>query len=172
MRHIFIVTGFLFLLFSSTLLFDWQNGPLVAQAQSDPNAPTAPASLYLPVIAGKPTRKSKSGIHLGNRGSSDWRTEFFDWIQPAPTGAADGQWPAAVVIQSDQIYTLHRFTTGKCRIEKAVVKRTGANEEYNVYKYLTQAIKAGTKVVIRITPSPGNFKDEIGPKIDKARLFL
>ncbi len=131
------------------------------RAQADPNAPAAPHTIYLPLIPGD-TIKSKSGIHLGNRGS-DWRSELFTLI----TGTVTGTWPAAVVVQSDQIFNFHRhpkeFGDNKCRIMDAYLKLTGEGEPYNAFKYLTAAINAGTKVIIRITPSPGNFVDCAAP---------
>ena len=107
--------------------------------------------MFLPLIA-KPSKppKYKSGIHLGNRNSSDWRAELFTLI----TGTVAGTWPSAVVIQSDQVYRLYRYSTGQCRIVAAGVKLTGEGKPYNVYTYLAAAAKAGTIVVIRITPSP------------------
>jgi hypothetical protein len=89
-----------------------------AQAQAAPSAPDAPQSFFLPIIRrsnpATPTptptpqwatqTKTKSGIHLGNR-STDWQDEshrytFLERIGRGP----DGVWPAAVVVQSDQIY--------------------------------------------------------------------
>jgi hypothetical protein len=162
MRPIVIVTGLLILIFSSTLLGDRHSGTPIAQAQAQPNAPSAPSALYLPMIAGKPATKSKSGIHLGNR-SSDWQSAFLHQIQPSPTGAEDGQWPAAVVIQSDQIYLFERSTVSPCRVNGATVKQTNG-QDYAVYDYLTHAVQeGGVNVVIRITPSPGNFSDYAQP---------
>ncbi len=130
-------------------------------------AAAAAHSLYLPLIhrgpdtAPTPTPsptppaiKQRSGIHLGNRGSSDWRIELFEHITSTP-----GTWPAATVIRSDQLFTLKRETTGLCRITEAVLKVTGEGEPYNAFNYLDAAIKAGTKVVVRVAPSPGNFED-------------
>ncbi|MFN8488721.1 MAG: hypothetical protein U0350_14060 [Caldilineaceae bacterium] len=131
------------------------------QAQTTPNAPTAPNTIYLPLIAGGAgVTKSKSGIHLGNRGS-DWQAAFLPRIQPPPIGAADGQWPAAVVIQSDQVYDLNRATAGRCWVNGASVKQANG-QNYAIYDYLTRAI-THTLVIIRITPSPGNFSDYANP---------
>ncbi|MEZ4708487.1 MAG: hypothetical protein R3A44_14865 [Caldilineaceae bacterium] len=162
-----------------SLLIWIQRAPTTAHAQSGDTtnsttiiqsttlSPTIGAaaahSLYLPLIqrgVGQPTPtiKSRSGIHLGNRFDSDWRIELFEHI----TGTT-GTWPAAVVVRSDQIFTLKRETTGICRITEAILKLTGEGEPYNAFKYLDAAIKAGTKVVIRIAPSPGNFVDYQAP---------
>ncbi|MFN8488726.1 MAG: hypothetical protein U0350_14085 [Caldilineaceae bacterium] len=55
------------------------------QAQTNPNAPTAPNTVYLPLIAGgtgTSTIKQKSGIHMGNRGNStDWENKFFQRLR-------------------------------------------------------------------------------------------
>lgn len=148
--------GFAFLLLG-LLLFSIGRQSRTVQAQ-DVNA-TKAHQLFLPLIT-KPAKppKYKSGIHLGNRFSSDWRIELFAHI----TGTT-GTWPSAVVIQSDQVYNLYRYSTDECRIAAAGLKLTGEGEPYNVYKYLTAAAKAGTQVVIRITPSPGNFVDYADP---------
>lgn len=82
-------------------------------------------------------------------------------IQPPPIGGADGQWPAAVVIQSDQVYDLNRATTGRCWVNGASVKQANG-QNYTIYDYLTRAI-THTLVIIRITPLPGNFSDYANP---------
>lgn len=79
------------------------------------------------------------------------------------TDTAQGIWPAAVVVLSDQLYTFSRYNTPDnqnplCRVIAAKPKNP------NLYAYLTQAIKLhGTKVIIRIYPSPGNFTDYAKP---------
>lgn len=136
--------------------------PITTTAPFSTTATTSGAAdrhFYLPLIQdGTDQIKTKSGIHLGNRFASDWRIELFDHI----TGTT-GTWPAAVVVRSDQIFTLQRETTGLCRITEAILKLTGAGEPYNAFKYLDAAIAAGTKVIIRIAPSPGNFVDYEAP---------
>lgn len=127
------------------------------QAQTNLNATAGPNAVYLPLIAGGTgTTKVKSGIHLGNRGS-DWQPAFLQRLQ----GDASGQWPAAVVIQSDQVYNFSRATIGRCWVDGATVKQTNG-KDYAIYDYLTRAI-THTLVVIRITPSPGNFSDYANP---------
>ena len=152
-----------FVLFLSLLLLLGANSSTpTVQAQAVDGA--SDRQLFLPIIRQAllaptpPPIKAKSGIHLGNRFSSDWRIELFAHI----TGTT-GTWPSAVVIQSDQVYNLYRYSTDECRIVAAGLKLTGEGEPYNVYKYLTAAAKAGTQVVIRITPSPGNFVDYADP---------
>ena len=135
------------------------------QAQTDPNGSAASLRVYLPLItqAERPPRvtlKNQSGIHLGNRDSSDWWNDLFTNIS---TRTVTGIWPAAVTVMSDQLYTVHRYTSGECRIVGVTLKLTGDGKLYNVYQYLTEAVRAGTKVVIRITPSPGNFIDYAQP---------
>ncbi|MFN8488724.1 MAG: hypothetical protein U0350_14075 [Caldilineaceae bacterium] len=120
------------------------------RAQTSPNTSTAPNALYLPLIAGGASTsniKTRSGIHMGNR-NTDWQDAFFARLR----GKVEGDWPAAVVVQSDQLYTLHRSTTNPCRVSDAIVK------SQNLYSYLTSAITQ-TIIVIRITPAPGNFID-------------
>jgi hypothetical protein len=139
-----------------------------AHAQAEPSDPNALQSFYLPIIwKGDPTvptptptpapsmqTKIKSGIHMGNRGS-DWHPNLFTRLGRA----TDGAWPAAVVVQSDQLYNIQRATTGLCRVSDATVKQIN-DEDYELYTYLTEAVtEHGTIVVIRITPSPGNFDD-------------
>lgn len=72
-----------------------------------------------------------------------------------------------MVIQSSQVYSLSRAPrtnpTSVCRITGVTLKLTGEGEPYNVYNYLTSAVAAGVEVVIRITPSPGNFVDYAAP---------
>ncbi len=131
-------------------------------------AAAAAHSLYLPLIhrggSQTPPLKTKSGIHLGNRGH-DWREELFTWIM---TDTVTGTWPAAVVVLSSQIYSFTRPTATApdneyCRITAATPKLTGTGEPYNAFHYLAAAARAGTKIIIRITPSPGNFVDYADP---------
>jgi hypothetical protein len=98
--------------------------------------------------------KVKSGMHLGNRGS-DWNTptDFLVRLK----GTTQGDWPRVVVVLSNQVYTITRSTTSPCNITGAVVR-----DPY-LYSYLTDAIKKGTLVIIRIYPSPGNFTDWANP---------
>ncbi|MFN8494407.1 MAG: hypothetical protein U0350_42800 [Caldilineaceae bacterium] len=151
------------------------------QAQTNPNASAAPNTVYLPLIAGGAgVTKSKSGIHLGNR-NSDWSAAFLHHLQPPSVGDATDQWPAAVVIQSNQVYDIFRSdgigpsntpNTGPkpCWVDRAAVKQNN-RQDYAVYDYLTRAIHAGTKVVIRISPSPGNFLDYAHPGLAPHTLY-
>ncbi|MFN8488719.1 MAG: hypothetical protein U0350_14050 [Caldilineaceae bacterium] len=135
------------------------------QAQPNPNAPVAPNTVYLPLIAGGAGTiriKTHSGIHMGNRGiGTDWPVAAFQLI----TGTAQGIFPAATVVQSSQLFDFHRSTNTPCRIDQVKQVRTPA-----LYNYLTQAIQQGTQVVIRVTPSPGNFVDYASPGTDHTLL--
>lgn len=107
---------------------------------------------WLPLIMSQQFIKARSGIHLGNR-TSDWPTAFFQRIKYQTDGS--GVWPAAVMVLSNQVYNIPR-DPNDCRVkwwEAAGI----ANP--NVFAYLTQAAQAGTKVIIRLYPSPGNFAD-------------
>ncbi len=67
-------------------------------------------------------------------------------------GGAGGTYPASLVVMSDQVYDIQR-NSYYCTITDAVVKNRF------VYNYLMSAAQAGTKIIIRIYPSPGNFED-------------
>jgi hypothetical protein len=111
----------------------------------------------LPLIMNPPPLiKSKGGIHLGNR-SSDWNPT------PPPNGASTdllailrgdqgGTFPASLVVMSNQVYDIQR-NSPQCTSAVAVVRNRF------VFNYLLSAVSAGTKIVIRIYPSPGNFED-------------
>lgn len=97
-----------------------------------------------------PLPKLHTGIHLGNR-VSDW-TE--DMLQPVD-GDKGGSWPKAVVALSDQVWQVERDPTSPCAI-------TGASPRSDrpiVYDYLRRAAQNGVRVIVRIHPSPGNFRD-------------
>ena len=124
-----------------------------SMAQDSPQAPNFAYEAYLPLISSA-NIKVISGVHLGNR-QSDWNTprDFLFRLK----GTADGKWPAAIVVLSNQLYSINRSTSSPCNI-------TGASIRSSVlYAYLTQAITKGTRVVIRIYPSPGNFTDYNSP---------
>lgn len=159
MRLLFFFSAPFVLLLSLLLLLGRERAHTVqAQAVDGVNA----RQLFLPLIrkpAPTPTPsrlKAKSGIHLGNRGS-DWPDELFNHLR----GTSAGAWPAAVVVLSNQLYEIIRYTrtspTSECRIAGALIKAPVA------FAYLTDAVHAGTKVVIRIMPSPGNFTDYANP---------
>ena len=102
--------------------------------------------------------KARSGIHLGNR-NTDWQDENDQYTFLNQVGrTAAGFWPAAVVVQSEQLYEFKRLDS-LCQISSASVKRVDG-KDYELYRYLTEGVTHhNVKVVIRITPSPGNFSD-------------
>lgn len=174
--RILISIGLSFLLLLSVLLLFGGGHSLPTVHAQDVDGTNA-RQLFLPLIqrpAPLPTPppiKAKSGIHLGNRGS-DWRAALFTLI----TGTT-GTWPAAVVVQSNQLYTFNRPTTAttdneKCWITDAEVKRTATGDRYNAFAYLTAAVDNGVKVVFRLSPSPGNFLDEVDSPTLKHTLLI
>lgn len=160
-------------------------GTLAVRAQSAADAPASAGGAYhLPLVMGSsldlptpaptpsptPTltpewatqAKTRSGIHLGNR-NTDWQdeSEQYSFLNQVGRTSA-GYWPAAVVVQSDQLYDLQRFDI-LCQVSSASVKQANGHE-YELHRYLTEGIMHhNLKVVIRITPSPGNFSDFDGP---------
>jgi len=112
-----------------------------------------PLRVYLPLVIKNhpppPPLKQRTGIHLGSRQDA-WPSSTLQRIDGRLPG---GVWPRAVVVQSDQLYTIDRHTTGQCSIAQARVRLDG------LYAYLTEAQRNGVIVIVRITPSPGNFDD-------------
>jgi hypothetical protein len=98
--------------------------------------------------------KSRTGIHLGSRQDA-WPANALTQINGDPE--VGGIWPRAIVVLSDQLYVLDRHPQGQddglCRIAQARVRL----EE--LFTYLTEAQQHGVKIIIRVTPSPGNFQD-------------
>jgi hypothetical protein len=122
-----------------------------------------PNKVYLPLILNRyPPIKIKSGIHLGSRPNNDWNDpqDFLRRLR----GTADGDWPAAVMVLSSNVYNIERNGPG-CTVSKATVKSPW------VFSYLTQAARVGTKVLIRLYPSPGNFADYNDPAWPNHRLL-
>lgn len=113
----------------------------------------APNNVYLPLVIRNypppPPMKQQTGIHLGSR-QDTWPESTLEKIDGRLPG---GVWPRAVVVQSSQLYFLDRHTTGQCNIAQARVRLDG------LYAYLAEAQRNGVIVIIRITPSPGNFAD-------------
>jgi len=119
-----------------------------------PRLPIAVAVLFMLTTAPTSVRadgpiKEWSGIHLGNRPSSDWDSAYLARVD----GDNGGIWPNAVVFLSSQLYTLSR--DANCRI------KTGANDVTTgrpvLLNYLQRASQNGVRIIIRIHPSPGNF---------------
>ncbi|MEZ4659306.1 MAG: hypothetical protein R2911_17220 [Caldilineaceae bacterium] len=113
-------------------------------------------AIYLPLVyaGGGTTIKIWSGIHLGNMsrdGRYEWHPDQFTYVDPSrhPDTAI---WPALIVVQSNQIYEIHRDdTVTGCPVTHATVRLP------NAFEYIMRAAAAGSKIVIRITPSPGSF---------------
>lgn len=110
-----------------------------------------PPRIYLPVVMKNyPIQiKAKSGMHLGNR-SADWINEM---LQPID-GENGGIFPSAVVVKSEQLYEIWRGGANCADI--AINPQSRAP---TLFAYLQRASAAGTNVIIRISPSPGNFVD-------------
>ena len=86
--------------------------------QDSPQAPNFAYEAYLPLISSA-NIKVISGVHLGNR-QSDWNTprDFLFRLK----GTADGQWPAAIVVLSNQLYSINRSTSSPCNITGASIR--------------------------------------------------
>jgi len=124
-----------------------------------------PLRTYLPlVLRNWPPLKQRTGIHLGSR-QDTWPSSTLQKIDGRLPG---GVWPRAVVVQSDQLYFLDRRPPdqgdGLCGIAQARVRRD------ELYSYLTEAQRNGVTVIIRVTPSPGNFQDWISPTLSHVLL--
>ncbi len=121
----------------------------------------ANTKIYLPaVIKNYPPpplpSKVKAGMHLGNRNRADWN-DPIDYLARLQGGTSESSWPAATVVPSHQVYDIERNGPG-CTISKVSVKNS------YVSNYLRQAYSlAGTKIIIRIWPSRGNFEDALDP---------
>ncbi|MCX6050089.1 MAG: hypothetical protein NT075_33750 [Chloroflexi bacterium] len=81
MKRICLIVSLMIVLFGSVLVLDTYRATRTVQAQAVPHAPAGPNTVYLPFIDRHVSRiKQKSGIHLGNRNSSDWREELFTLV--------------------------------------------------------------------------------------------
>ncbi len=112
-----------------------------------------PVKLYLPLVAKAPSLYEKTGIHLGNR-DRDWNINASGQSVDFLARLRGAGRPAAVVVMSHQVYNINRDSgINNCNITGATVKNTW------VFNYLRDVAQAGTKVLIRIWPSPGDFQD-------------
>jgi len=140
-------------------LIDVTHEPYGAHWVAFDAAAFAPLRTYLPLVVKNhpppPPLKQRTGIHLGSRQDA-WPSSTLQRIDGRLPG---GVWPRAVVVQSDQLYFLDRHTSGQCSIAQARVRLEG------LYAYLTEAQRNGVVVIVRITPSPGNFQDWISPTL-------
>jgi hypothetical protein len=121
--------------------------------------------VFLPIAQKSCPGKCWSGVHMGNRNSSDWNATLLNRIDPQ----RGGKWPAAAVVLSHQLYNIHRnpsnHPTDPCRIVSASVRSPV------LYDYVKRASQSGVRVVIRLWPSPGNFLDWNDPNMPNHRLI-
>lgn len=115
-----------------------------------------------------------TGIHLGNTlpeglvGTAPWTETMFDLIDP---NDGDGIWPAVIVVQSSNLYRIDRQSNAGCYVESAT-----RNTDYpeHVFEYVKAAALRGIPIIVRITPSPGNFPDwnmPVGQQLDRNMIF-
>lgn len=92
--------------------------------------------------------KQWSGVHLGIRPDADWNSALFAEI----SGDRGGVWPDTVVLMSDQFYNVERDSNN--RITRVDTGRP------DTLSYLQRASEQGVGIIIRIQPSPGNFRQD------------
>lgn len=117
---------------------------------------TTQRSVYLPLMSKEYQRiKSKSGIHLGSGVNGNWSP----LMQSRLTGGNPtiGIYPAVLVVLSVDIFNYTRSNTSPC-----LITNVASVKNQTLYNYLTEAALNGTKVIIRIYPSPGNFNNTFG----------
>lgn len=119
--------------------------------------------MYLPVVLQAPL-KHWSGVHLGNRNGGLWETGMLDAIDPRD---GDGYWPANLVILSNQLYTVER-NSSDCYVTGVTANPNAVNS--GVFEYIQAASQHGSRVIVRIFPSPGNFIDYDDPAWSNHRL--
>lgn len=116
---------------------------------------TGPRKVYLPLMQKNyQFIKAKSGIHLGSGVQANWST----LMQTRLTGGnpAQGIYPAVLVVLSNNLYT---YTRGGSACAISAV--SGVTNQ-TLYDYIKSAAQRGTKVIVRIYPSPGNFQNALG----------
>ncbi len=113
-----------------------------------------------------------TGIHLGNTVpvfetgiAPPWPADMLDLIDPRDS---DGAWPSVIVVQSNQLYEIRRSDTGACWVDEVVVNPFA--EE--AFAYVKAAAQNNIPVIVRITPSPGNFLDYDQPDGQKNNHYL
>jgi len=149
------ITIKLLLVFSIALSSVVSSVTASVKIQTEPANNSSNLNLHLPIITEGSLWEQKqwSGIHLGNisRNSRyEWHPTQFEYIDPQANSLAI--LPAIIVVQSNQIYEINRGTEEEgCPIINASVRLPKA------FQYLRRAAQAGSKVVIRISPSPGSF---------------
>lgn len=131
----------------------------------------------IPFVAlAQPTPKTFTtlGIHLGNRPAIAWNAlpdteDTFDFLKRLDGSYRDssgtyGVSPAVIVVLSNQVFNIERHTDGTCAING--MHPTSPVREH-VFAYLKKASQWTTpagqpiRILIRIVPSPGNFKDAV-----------
>ncbi len=123
-------------------------------------------AVYLPLVLRNwppPTPKVYSGIHLGNHEGGDWTDDELALVD----GDAGGVWPHVIVVQSKQVWNVWRPPESPCQVMGADVWNDPGTDRRNVYDYLTRAAQNGVTIIIRITPSPGNFEDWDGTGVHR-----
>ncbi len=120
-------------------------------------ATVTPAVSPTPTASPTPAMKLWTGVHLGNKsrnGLSSWNETELQRIDPDhPTYGQGAIWPSMIVVLSNQVYNIVRANDDLCTIQRAEIRLP------RMFDYLRRATQAGSKVVIRIYPSPGNFED-------------
>lgn len=144
-------------MFLALALLLQQQVPLLAQTRPEAiGAENQSAPLLLD--ANGAAMKSFTGIHLGNKHPLRplWTDLELSRIDPA----RGGTWPSMIVVMSDQLYTIERDSANNCQILGATVRLRDAirPDGPDVYQYVQRAVQAGSKLVIRIHPSPGDKK--------------
>jgi len=163
------ITIKLLLVFSIALSSVVSSVTASVKIQTEPANNSSNLNLHLPIITEGSLWEQKqwSGIHLGNisRNSRyEWHPTQFEYIDPQANSLAI--LPAIIVVQSNQIYEINRGTEEEgCPIINASVRLPKA------FQYLRRAAQAGSKVVIRISPSPGSFLAwDTNPFLDRDML--
>lgn len=125
--------------------------PHTASPHDGEQASAAEASVYVPLlIFGFPG--AERGIHLGNLPEQFWSkpSDFLTDLR----GTAERGVPKVIVVLSDQLYNVNRSAPG-CRIDSVSVRHEPD------FAFVQQVTAQGAHLIIRIHPSPGNFRASI-----------
>jgi hypothetical protein len=143
--------------------------PSQAEAAYPVLPPVQGQVVYLPFVGANycneqdAPMKCWSGEHLGNR-ASDWDNVLLQYLDPQLLQTT--KWPRVVVVLSPQVYTVDRSPAPGCRVQNPTGVRSPV-----IMAYLKRAALAGTKVIIRLWPSPGNFIDWFNPSRPNHQLI-
>lgn len=129
---------------------------MVALTLALSRAPVLEATTFLSPAGPEPI-KQWSGVHLGVRPSADWNSTLYAQI----SGDRGGTWPDTIVLISDQFYNVFRDSNN--RITRVDTGRP------DTLSYLQRASQQGVAIIIRIQPSPGNFRQD---SLNNHRLLL